>query len=300
MTDTLLSPATERVLSMSQEDPMWGALEGHSACEASGWCAKNHGGSPLAVSSKRRFVTSEGFWVMYWDKEDENHRVRCGRFDLRNVIELRESKDPAATAGNSLDVRISTAEKMSDAKLLTFTFETDAARWRTLWASAVAETSISSELGAVRDASLARTLDQQFADQAALKASAFTRGSLHSPRVAPGLERLDTPRATPLGQAARRASAPEPAPGEAPPAAMVEPAPAGEVPVTLLQGWFSGFSYGGQSLEEISVDGEAPAPEPETIEERLKRAAAAREAKLQEPQLPFGIGRMMCCVASRK
>ena len=40
----------------------------------------------------------------------------------------------------------------------------------------------------------------------------------------------------------------------------------------------------GQSLEEISVDGEAPAPEPETIEERLKRAAAAREAKLQEPQ----------------
>ena len=43
-----------------------------------------------------------------------------------------------------------------------------------------------------------------------------------------------------------------------------------------------------------------PAPEPETIEERLKRAAAAREAKLQEPQLPFGIGRMMCCVASRK
>ena len=199
---------------------MWGALEGHSACEASGWCAKNHGGSPLAVSSKRRFVTSEGFWVMYWDKEDENHRVRCGRFDLRNVVELRESKDPAATAGNSLDVRISTAEKMSDAKLLTFTFETDAARWRTLWASAVAETSLSSELGAVRDASLARTLDQQFADQAALKASAFTRGSLHSPRVAPGLERLDTPRATPLGQAARRASAPEPAPGEAPPAAI--------------------------------------------------------------------------------
>ena len=298
MTDTLLSPATERVLSMSQEDPMWGALEGHSACEASGWCAKNHGGSPLAVSSKRRFVTSEGFWVMYWDKEDENHRVRCGRFDLRNVVELRESKDPAATAGNSLDVRISTAEKMSDAKLLTFTFETDAARWRTLWASAVAETSLSSELGAVRDASLARTLDQQFADQAALKASAFTRGSLHSPRVAPGLERLDTPRATPLGQAARRASAPEPAPGEAPPAAMVEPAPAGEVPVTLLQGWFSGFSYGGQSLEEISVDGEAPAPEPETIEERLKRAAAAREAQLSKP--PDFFGRMMCCVASRK
>ena len=299
MTDALLSPATERVLSMSQEDPMWGALEGHSACEASGWCAKNHGGSPLAVSSKRRFVTSEGFWVMYWDKEDENHRVRCGRFDLRNVVELRESKDPAATAGNSLDVRISTAEKMSDAKLLTFTFETDAARWRTLWASAVAETSLSSELGAVRDASLARTLDQQFADQAALKASAFTRGSLHSPRVAPGLERLDTPRATPLGQAARRASAPEPAPGEAPPAAMVEPAPAGEVPVTLLQGWFSGFSYGGQSLEEISVDGEAPAPEPETIEERLKRAAAEREAALARANQPF-FGRMMCCVASRK
>ena len=299
MADGLLSPATERVLSMSQEDPMWGALEGHSACEASGWCAKNHGGSPLAVSSKRRFVTSEGFWVMYWDKEDENHRVRCGRFDLRNVIELRESKDPAATAGNSLDVRISTAEKMSDAKLLTFTFETDAARWRTLWASAVAETSLSSELGAVRDASLARTLDQQFADQAALKASAFTRGSLHSPRVAPGLERLDTPRATPLGQAARRASAPEPAPGEAPPAAMVEPAPAGEVPVTLLQGWFSGFSYGGQSLEEISVDGEAPAPEPETIEERLKRAAAAREAALQAQNNSL-FGRMMCCVASRK
>ena len=299
MTDTLLSPATERVLSMSQEDPMWGALEGHSACEASGWCAKNHGGSPLAVSSKRRFVTSEGFWVMYWDKEDENHRVRCGRFDLRNVIELRHSKDPAATAGNALDVRISTAEKMSDAKLLTFTFETDAARWRTLWASAVAKTSLSSELGAVRDASLARTLDQQFADQAHLKASAFTRGSLHSPRVAPGLERLDTPRATPLGQAARRASAPEPAPGEAPPTAMVEPAPAGEVPVTLLQGWFSGFSYGGQSLEEISVDGEAPAPEPETIEERLKRAAAARELQLQQSQNSI-FGRMMCCVASRK
>ena len=51
------------------------------------------------------------------------------------------------------------------------TSPTDAARWRTLWASAVAETSLSSELGAVRDASLARTLDQQFADQAALKAS---------------------------------------------------------------------------------------------------------------------------------
>ena len=71
-----LALATERVLSMSQEDPMWGALEGHSACEASGWCAKNHGGSPLAVSSKRRFVTSEGFWVMYWDKEDEGDGLR--------------------------------------------------------------------------------------------------------------------------------------------------------------------------------------------------------------------------------
>ena len=77
------------------------------------------------------------------------------------------------------------------------------------------------------------------------------------------------------------------------------PAPAGEVPVTLLQGWFSGFSYGGQSLEEISVDGEAPAPEPETIEERLKRAAAEREAALARANQPF-FGRMMCCVASRK
>ena len=45
----LLSPATAHHLSMSVKDEFWGELEGHSACEASGWCAKNHGGSPLAA-----------------------------------------------------------------------------------------------------------------------------------------------------------------------------------------------------------------------------------------------------------
>ena len=57
--------------------------------------------------------------------------------------------------------------------------------------------------------------------------------------------------------------------------------PRAEVPVTLVQSWFSGFSLGGQSLEEIPVDGAAPAPAPPGL---LARGLSVFGAALSPPR----------------
>ena len=64
------------------------------------------------------------------------------------------------------------------------------------------------------------------------------------------------------------------------------PAPAGEVPVTLVQSWFSGFSLGGQSLEEIPVDGAAPPPAPPGLLARGLSVFGAALSPSKSPAAP--------------
>ena len=67
-----------------------------------GYLLKNHKGKSFEALSLKRWFVSEGFQVQYFDQPGSN-RVRKGRFDLRNVSDLRPAVDNGVKRGVELN-----------------------------------------------------------------------------------------------------------------------------------------------------------------------------------------------------
>ena len=124
-----------------------------------GWVVKAHRGQPFDRSCRERFMVSHGFHVTYY--RDNAMKLRKGRFDLRNVIALLPSEDPACLHG--VDVLLSEGRQIPPVitKTLRFSFGTAALfeQWMVLWTSAADVTRVADALLMHRSSHLANKIN---------------------------------------------------------------------------------------------------------------------------------------------
>ena len=154
-----------------------------------GWLLKNHAGREFASSNVKRWFQAEGFQVIYYS--DRNKRSAKGHFDLRNVLSLAPSHSNASGKG-AIDVSIGEQGKTTQ-KVMTISFAASASgdreAWLKLLCSAVLAKHVHRELLPSRDEVLARSLDAEFATQAAFSRrhtifGAVTTTTILTPRAA--------------------------------------------------------------------------------------------------------------------
>lgn len=162
-----------------------GAARGETGRAA--WMCKSHHGQPLSKNRLKRLLVSEGFHVQYFS--DETQRSRKGRFDLRNVLSLRQSNDTDVAYGVDVLLSESASIPPKHTKTLVVDFGSleELAAWLRLWTSAVDPSRVEPQLLPYRDVQLARTFNASAGDAPALLSTmrSFRRGKtpLLSPRA---------------------------------------------------------------------------------------------------------------------
>ncbi len=108
-----------------------------SLTQKEGYLLKNHKGKSFDTLSLKRWFVSEGFQVQYFDQPGSN-RVRKGRFDLRNVSDLRPAVGNGVKRGVELTVSEGASSRSNKQIIISFDGEPEEANaWMRLWSSAV-------------------------------------------------------------------------------------------------------------------------------------------------------------------
>jgi len=253
-----------------------------SELKKSGYLKKNHKGSTFEKKSFRRWFVSDGFYVNYYAAESKSKA--CGRFDLRNVTEMKTSP----TVPNTLIIRI--ADKKDKDMVISFAdVPNDEAAWKKLWCSAVAAPAIAkdAELLKYRDETLALTFNDKFSAQGALPVSklksSMSAESLYSPRRQPTAEEFSKclpakpaepppPALSPVVEPQAQALPTDPCPSsgvnELPQPA--EPAPEAEVEATPAADANAQTEAKAQAEEEAKTEEKAEAEEKVEAETKVE------------------------------
>jgi len=166
-------------------------------CHKEGMLRKSHRGATSILNP--RYFVSDGFHVMYF--ESEARTKRHGRFDLRNVLNLR----PAADMYNAVEFILAEGSK---SKSIIVSFQGDPSekpKWLQLWCSAVEAANVDPALAEFRHESLADKFNYEYSEKEAIVSSRLKKSnSVLTPRRAS----TEPPKAPPINATAEKIATP--------------------------------------------------------------------------------------------